>query len=213
LLAGGSFESIVSLPNSLTIGAQLQVLVDNGDTVWYNNGTISKDLAASNQEKFRSDIVTLGAAVSPLPVVGTTAGESLTGSAGNDRLEGLAGRDTITGGAGNDVIIGGMDTDVLTGGAGRDRFTYTSIREGRDFITDFTVGEDTIVLTQVFQGLNLTFGSAIAGGYLSFADSSAGGLVRVDLDGTAGGTYRAITLAALTGVSANRLNNSNNFVL
>ncbi|WP_225893896.1 hypothetical protein [Atlanticothrix silvestris] len=50
----GSFESIVEVPESLSNSAQIQLLVDNGDTVWYNNGTISKDLAQDNFQKFRS---------------------------------------------------------------------------------------------------------------------------------------------------------------
>jgi predicted extracellular nuclease len=61
LNSGGSFESIVEVPNSLTDSTQIPLLVDNGDTVWYNNGTISKDLAQTNLQKFRSESVTLGA--------------------------------------------------------------------------------------------------------------------------------------------------------
>jgi predicted extracellular nuclease len=60
LNAGGSFESIVEVPNSLTNSSQISVLVDNGDTVWYNDGTISKDLAQDNLQKFRSEVITLG---------------------------------------------------------------------------------------------------------------------------------------------------------
>ncbi len=54
LNTNGSFESIVEVPESLSNSAQIQLLVDNGDTVWYNNGTISKDLAQNNFQKFRS---------------------------------------------------------------------------------------------------------------------------------------------------------------
>ncbi|MDX2211883.1 MAG: DUF3616 domain-containing protein [Oculatellaceae cyanobacterium bins.114] len=69
LLADGSFESIVEVPDSLTTGSAIQVLVDNGDSVWYNNGTISKDLAQDNFQKFRSETITLGAANIPNPVI------------------------------------------------------------------------------------------------------------------------------------------------
>ncbi|AUT04546.1 endonuclease [Nostoc sp. CENA543] len=68
LLANGSFESIVEVPDTLTNTTQIQLLVDNGDTVWYNNGTISKDLAQDNFQKFRSEIITLGAPITTLPV-------------------------------------------------------------------------------------------------------------------------------------------------
>ncbi|WP_353674753.1 ExeM/NucH family extracellular endonuclease [Synechocystis sp. LKSZ1] len=59
LISGGSFESIVEVPASLASTPSVQLLVDNGDTIWYNNGTISKDLPATNQQKFRSEVVTL----------------------------------------------------------------------------------------------------------------------------------------------------------
>ncbi|MDB9435478.1 ExeM/NucH family extracellular endonuclease [Dolichospermum lemmermannii CS-548] len=66
LNVGGSFESIVELPSSLTSTSQIQLLVDNGDTVYYNDGAIAKDVTA-NYQKSRSEIVTLGNAIVPLP--------------------------------------------------------------------------------------------------------------------------------------------------
>jgi predicted extracellular nuclease/2',3'-cyclic-nucleotide 2'-phosphodiesterase (5'-nucleotidase family) len=71
LNSGGSFESIVEVPNSLTDSTQIQLLVDNGDTVWYNNGTISKDLSQNNFQKFRSEVIPLGAG-------GTSSGSDFT---------------------------------------------------------------------------------------------------------------------------------------
>ncbi|MCV3216806.1 type I secretion C-terminal target domain-containing protein [Plectonema radiosum NIES-515] len=65
LNSGGSFESIVDLPSSFSNTSQIQLLVDNGDTVWYNDGQQAKDLGQNNFKKFRSDIVTLGAPVAP----------------------------------------------------------------------------------------------------------------------------------------------------
>ncbi|BAB77800.1 ExeM/NucH family extracellular endonuclease [Anabaena sp. FACHB-709] len=67
LNTNGSFESIVEVPDSLTNNTQIQLLVDNGDTVWYNNGTISKDLAQDNLQKFRSEVITLGSPILTLP--------------------------------------------------------------------------------------------------------------------------------------------------
>src|SRR4028119_2456798 len=60
LNAGGSFESIVEVPSTLTDSSQLQLLVDNGDNVWYGDNIISKELPQDNFQKFRSDTVTLG---------------------------------------------------------------------------------------------------------------------------------------------------------
>ncbi|EIJ41121.1 putative extracellular nuclease [Beggiatoa alba B18LD] len=58
----GSFESIVALPTGAMTtwaGQTIQLLLDNGDTVYYNDATIAKELSNANQKKFRSEIVTL----------------------------------------------------------------------------------------------------------------------------------------------------------
>jgi predicted extracellular nuclease len=68
LLAGGSFESIVDLPASLTSSSQIQLLVDNGDTDFYNNGTAAKELNQNNFKKFRGEWLALGTPVYALPV-------------------------------------------------------------------------------------------------------------------------------------------------
>ncbi len=61
LNAGGSFESIVEVPSNLTDSSQIQLLVDNGDNVWYGDNVISKELPQDNFQKFRTDTITLGA--------------------------------------------------------------------------------------------------------------------------------------------------------
>ena len=63
LNANGSFESIVDLPATLIGTSQIQLLVDNGDAVFYGDATIAKDLAQNNFKKFRSETVTLDIAV------------------------------------------------------------------------------------------------------------------------------------------------------
>ncbi|MBD2705049.1 lamin tail domain-containing protein [Spirosoma sp. BT702] len=67
--ANGSFESVVEVPTPLTDASQIQLLVDNGDAVYYNDGTIAKELSQNNFKKFRSDIVTLGTAFNTAPTV------------------------------------------------------------------------------------------------------------------------------------------------
>ena len=71
LNVNGGFESIVDVPNPLTNTSPIQLLVDNGDAIYYNDGQIAKDLpvAQNNFKKFRSDIVTLGAAPNTAPTV------------------------------------------------------------------------------------------------------------------------------------------------
>ncbi len=58
----GSFESIVSMPTGAMntwAGQTIQVLLDNGDTVYYADSTIAKDLPQANHKKFRSQNITL----------------------------------------------------------------------------------------------------------------------------------------------------------
>lgn len=57
--SGGSFEGIVELPAVFGPGATLQLVVDNGDTVYYGNGVAAKDLGERRHAKFRSEWVTV----------------------------------------------------------------------------------------------------------------------------------------------------------
>ena len=67
----------------------------------------------------------------------------IKGGAGDDKIYGLGGKDTLEGGAGNDIVQGGADRDIINGGAGKDVFVFQDM-QGRDTITDFEVGTDTI---------------------------------------------------------------------
>lgn len=102
----GSFEGIVEVPAGLASATTLQVLSDNGDTVFYGDGTIAKDLIEVNFKKFRSDLVVLG---SELPAEGVPAEGSVpmvgdiiinefqsdNGPGSNDFLELLVLRDNL----------------------------------------------------------------------------------------------------------------------
>jgi Ca2+-binding RTX toxin-like protein len=57
-------------------------------------------------------------------IVGTSAGETLSGGFGNDSLSALGGNDTLQGGDGDDQLSGGLGADILQGGAGSDTATY-----------------------------------------------------------------------------------------
>ncbi|MGJ7543770.1 Ig-like domain-containing protein [Variovorax sp. LT1R16] len=58
---GGSFETIVDVPGPVAAGTEVQLLMDNGDTVWDPaTGVVSKDLPATEQ-KFGGFVVRLGA--------------------------------------------------------------------------------------------------------------------------------------------------------
>lgn len=68
-------------------------------------------------------------------------------------INGTPRRDTLTGLSEDGIITGFQVTDHLTSGAGNDQVVHTSIRDRGDTITDFEVGKDVIVLTQLFNSL------------------------------------------------------------
>lgn len=81
--------------------------------------------------------------------------DTLYGGSGQDRLWGGEGSDTILGGGGVDLISGGAGKDKLTGGGSANSFVIGSAEHsapgsaGRDVITDFVSGTDTIELTLI----------------------------------------------------------------
>ncbi len=86
---------------------------------------------------------------------GGSGNDMLDGGLGDDYLNGGNGNDTLYGGKGNDTLLGdkGADylsgdrgDDTLTGGAGKDTFAYAA-GGGKDIVTDYTAGQDTLEIT------------------------------------------------------------------
>lgn len=83
---------------------------------------------------------------------GFNGNDTIRGGSNNDTLFGNNGNDVLDGMTGNDVLVGGRGDDRLTGGAGNDTFDYSRLEDGRkapagnDTITDFTHGQDVILL-------------------------------------------------------------------
>ena len=75
---------------------------------------------------------------------GQAGDDSLYGGDGNDRLGGAAGDDMLRGNSGNDRLRGGDGDDMLAGGRGHDVFIFADASEGRDVISDFEVGTDSL---------------------------------------------------------------------
>jgi hypothetical protein len=79
----------------------------------------------------------------------------LDGDAGNDLLHGGKGNDILYGDKGDDLLYGGEGDDLLYGGEGSDHFIYTrdsmgSVEPFTDDIRDFALGEDSLVLGELF---------------------------------------------------------------
>lgn len=98
-------------------------------------------------------------------VNGSNLDDDIRGDGKANALNGREGSDLLGGGGGNDTLNGGGGNDWLTGGAGKDRFVFTSdsrshpvlvydgfsyvwkdSRGDDDVITDFTRGEDKLVI-------------------------------------------------------------------
>ena len=91
---GSSIESIVELPATLDASSSIQFVMDNGDMVYYNDGTIAKDLTQNNFKKSRSDYATVGASLAPILVANPTTLSNftaLTGAASTPQVYTLTG--------------------------------------------------------------------------------------------------------------------------
>ena len=161
---------------------------------------------------------------------GNTGNNTLNGEAGNDTLFGFSGSDVISGGDGDDSIIGGLGnesfvpgslgkingvpgSDILTGGNGNDAFIYNNIADTGDLITDFTVGDDKIVITELLQSLGYGGSDPINDGFLGFKQASDSlAVLQIDPDGASSDLFGAVPFVLLNNVSAAALNDSSNFV-
>ncbi len=93
---GGSPEAIVDPPEEVAFGSQVQVILDNGTTDFYNNGTEAKDLAERSHAKSRSDRLTLGVTRTVTTTVDENNVNPGTGTSLREALAAALFPDTIT---------------------------------------------------------------------------------------------------------------------
>ncbi len=132
----------------------------------------------------------------------------------NDELVEIVGsseNDFITGTKAGDIIIGLEAEDTLTGGLGSDQFVYNRLADAGDVITDFEVGNDQIVLTELFANLDYHGSDAMVDGYIQLVQENSGVGVNIDPDGL-NGQESFIPLTFVEGVSLAELNDSTNFL-
>ncbi|MEM9223666.1 MAG: Ig-like domain-containing protein [Pseudomonadota bacterium] len=79
-------------------------------------------------------------------LLGGEGNDTLNGNEANDFLGGEGGNDRLIGGDKKDTLVGGDGDDIKSGNSGIDLFVFDS-DDGRDIITDFESGTDTIQLT------------------------------------------------------------------
>jgi Ca2+-binding RTX toxin-like protein len=110
-------------------------------------------------ERSADDVISLGSGDDLASSAG--GADTLFGMGGNDVLKAGEGADSVSGGDGNDTLIGGAGPDDLQGDAGNDRLmldgadsaaggsgadSFMLRAAGDAVITDFTTGEDRLVL-------------------------------------------------------------------
>lgn len=191
------------------------ISADGSKIVFMSNGKNMNDAGIDTPEIYLRDFGSASSSPNPgTESTGNAGNNTLTGTPGNDTLNGKGGRDVLTGGDGNDVIIGSKGNDVLTGGAGRDRFVYQKPQDRFDRITDFTVGEDKIVLSQLLDRLvpgNYRGRNAIRDDLISLVRRGADTRIDADLNGRAvSGGFKPLIL--IEDVNLTGLKNLRNFV-
>ncbi|MCE2570735.1 hypothetical protein [Motilimonas eburnea] len=93
---------------------------------------------------------------------------------------------SFTGSAADDIIVAGSGNDTLTGGTGADQFVFNAADQGtpaQDVITDFSVGEDSINLSNLLASVDVSNASALDN-VIDLDDSSGSTLITIKLDGT-----------------------------
>jgi Ca2+-binding RTX toxin-like protein len=124
------------------------------------------------------------------------------------------GRDPLTGTSGDDIITGGAGAKLVTGGLGNDLFKFTNLREIGLRITDFTTGEDKIVLTGLLSSIGYTGTNPISDNFIRFVDNlgvGGGSYLQLDRDGAIGsGIFR--NFVQVDNISPLALNNVSNFI-
>lgn len=151
-------EDTIQMGGDDTSGYEISYNPETGNsTITYAGGTITVEgvqITADDIEFYGlgtdgDDNVRGGVADDYL--LAADGNDTVTAGGGDDTIGGGAGNDLIDGGDGDDMISGGTGNDTITGGAGDDMFVYHA-GGGDDVITDFTPGEDTLLLVGVAQG-------------------------------------------------------------
>ena len=122
-----------------------------------------------------------------------------------------------TGGGDTDILLGDTDSSArsaravsLTAGEEGQRYVYDDLLDGGEIITDFNVGNDIIVLSEVLDGVGYEGSNAIADEYVRVVSRGAGAMVKIDPDGP-DGPEGFQPFVSVKGVAAEVLNDSNNF--
>lgn len=129
---------------------------------------------------------------------GGAGADRIAGGAENDRLTGGSGNDLVFGGDGDDVITGGGDDDRLVGGQGADIFHFGTA-DGRDVITDFEAGVDSIRLADA-SDYSLSYNTFTGDTTLAYGATTV--VLRDTVLTRADISVQPLSVVALTGINA-----------
>ncbi len=138
---------------------------------------------------------------------GNAQANMLEGDSGNDYITGRGGNDNLVGNDGTDILLGGAGQDILTGGSGADQFSYQSLADGGDSISDFNATEDVINVGEIFGSTNYSSQNPFAE-YVQLTQVGSSTQVGIDPDGSAG-TNPFEVLTTLENTTASSLSQDN----
>jgi predicted outer membrane repeat protein len=212
VLETGVLDAVVNLSsgsgtNTLTFNYKVGVKDTTPDLDYLSRGALKLNNGAIEDADGNNAVLTL-------PTPGTPGSLSANKAIEIPAFKIIAGtnrRDNLTGTALSDRLIGEQSNDTLTGGGGADEFVYNRIQDRFDTITDFQVGIDKIVMTNLLASFNYSGSNPIADGIVSFSSQGSNTILLLDPDGTDGSAL-ASSYITFINVSVADLNNPNNFV-
>jgi len=117
---------------------------------------------------------------------GELAGDSITGTGQTLTVNIITDTNVIDANNDNNIIVAGAGDDLITGGAGNDQFVFNSADQAspaNDTITDFTVGSDSLNLTDLFSSVNASTGGELDV-LIDLLENSGDTTVAVKVDGS-----------------------------
>lgn len=129
-------------------------------------------------------------------------------------ISGTNRRDVLLGTDGWDRILASPGPDVITTGSGRDQIVYTHLNQSGDTITDFQVGADQLVFTDLLDSIGYGGTNPLADGLIRIRNLGNSGRAQlsIELDRSGGGRNQFTNFITFQGVDAVALNNPDNFV-